>query len=697
MPRLAGVLAERAQQLPPGGVVVHDHGLARLDSEQLQEVAGRAAGFRQSLRGGLLPLVGDHHQPVAAHDHGLLERHDLLAADVRRRDVVAQDEPPAAEGGVEHAPGHDAVGRAGAGELADRADVEAAGTAAHRFGDQAHVRPRDPHEAPVQGVDGAACVAARRREGGDPGRTVVRRAAPAWPRRGLPARRAWPRCAAPVAAPPRPRSGPAATRRARRGRPRRRRGRRLRRGGRSELCVTARPYGHCTAAPVSAPVARMRRRSAAAEDVAAPAGVELAPAHAQRAAERLVHARPQRARLRPPPGRTTAACPRPSARRRSRRARRRPGSRDCTASASPPSHTSVSANDSGSGHSWSPVATSSRSDALAGRPSAACAIPSTSSAGGSSSSPNHCTVYAWASSCPSTPSMETPQIAEPRTHHADVVGGPVLLSHAQRRMGEEDQPGRRGAHAESIAHAGRGAVDGDHDGGARVDAEAGEPRPRPRGRGHHLLGAPARPPVAEHDEPGALQHERTVQRHQVPAPQVLRRLVGEHDGAVGEVHEPEVADDGDPVRRPGVAELPGPPHPVDPVLVARRDVEGERAPRQPREGVVDLAQGHPRLEGLRRVAVGGEPVQEAFAVAVEQGGRGVRQLETGQAQRPLLVGPCVVIRLPHPGRNRPPARHSAATARTAQAKLMLRRAAGTRPPGAGREAPVILSPDAVRP
>ena len=130
--------------------------------------------LRQSLGGGLLPLVGDHHQPVAAHDHGPLERHDLLAADVRRRDVVAQDEPPAAKSGVEDAPGHDAVGRVGAGDLADRADVEAAGTAAHRLGDQAHARPGDPHEVPVQGVDGAACVAARRRQGGDPGGAVVR-------------------------------------------------------------------------------------------------------------------------------------------------------------------------------------------------------------------------------------------------------------------------------------------------------------------------------------------------------------------------------------------------------------------------------------------------------------------------------------------------------------------------------------------
>ena len=48
-----------------------------------EEVAGRAAGLRQGLCGGLLLLVGDHDQPVAAHDHGLVERHDLLAADVR--------------------------------------------------------------------------------------------------------------------------------------------------------------------------------------------------------------------------------------------------------------------------------------------------------------------------------------------------------------------------------------------------------------------------------------------------------------------------------------------------------------------------------------------------------------------------------------------------------------------------------------
>ena len=91
-----------------------------------------------------------------------------------RRDVVAQDRAPATQGHVEDAPSHDAVGRVRAGDLADRADVEAAGTAAHGLGDQAHVRPGDPHEALVERVDGAACVAARRRQGGVPTGAVVR-------------------------------------------------------------------------------------------------------------------------------------------------------------------------------------------------------------------------------------------------------------------------------------------------------------------------------------------------------------------------------------------------------------------------------------------------------------------------------------------------------------------------------------------
>ena len=87
----------------------------------------------------------------------------------------------------------------------------------------------------------------------------------------------------------------------------------------------------------------------------------------------------------------------------------------------------------------------------------------------------------------------------------------------------------------------------------------------------------ARRRVAEHDEPRALQHEGIVQRHQVPAAEVLWCLVGEHDRAVGDGEQPEVPDDGDPVGRPGVAELPDAPDPVDPLRrVQRRDLERER-------------------------------------------------------------------------------------------------------------------------
>ena len=71
-----------------------------------------------------------------------------------------QDGTTAAERDVEDAAGHDAVGRVGSADLADRAEVEAAGMAAHRLGDQSHARPRQPHQVPVQGVDRATGVAA---------------------------------------------------------------------------------------------------------------------------------------------------------------------------------------------------------------------------------------------------------------------------------------------------------------------------------------------------------------------------------------------------------------------------------------------------------------------------------------------------------------------------------------------------------
>ena len=133
-----------------------------------------AARPRKGLRAGLLALVRDHDEPVAPHHDRPLEGHDVLAADVARRHVVEQDGPAAAQRDVEDATGHDAVGRVGSADLADRAEVEAAGMAAHRLGDQPHARPRQPHQVPVQRVDGAPGVAAGGGKGLVPRRAVVR-------------------------------------------------------------------------------------------------------------------------------------------------------------------------------------------------------------------------------------------------------------------------------------------------------------------------------------------------------------------------------------------------------------------------------------------------------------------------------------------------------------------------------------------
>ena len=112
--------------------------------------------------------------PLRRTTTGPLEGHDLLAADVARRHVVEQDGTAAAQRDVEDAAGHDAVGRVGSADLADRAEVEAAGMAAHRLGDQPHARPGQPHQVPVQRVDGAPGVAAGGGERLVPRRAIVR-------------------------------------------------------------------------------------------------------------------------------------------------------------------------------------------------------------------------------------------------------------------------------------------------------------------------------------------------------------------------------------------------------------------------------------------------------------------------------------------------------------------------------------------
>ncbi len=177
--RLARVFAEGADQLGSRGVVVDHDRLARGDAEQRQALARRTARLGQRLGAGLLALVGDHDEPVAPHRHRALKGHDPLSAHVARRHVVQQHQTAAAQGDVEDAAGHDAVGRVGSAELADRADVEAAGVAAHRLGDEAHACPRQPHQVAVQGVDRAAGVAALRGKRRLPRGKVARARAPA--------------------------------------------------------------------------------------------------------------------------------------------------------------------------------------------------------------------------------------------------------------------------------------------------------------------------------------------------------------------------------------------------------------------------------------------------------------------------------------------------------------------------------------
>ena len=171
--RLVRVLAERADQLP----------LARRSSRPRPACARPMPSSARRSRAGppafasasapacsLLSAITT--SPLRRTATGRCESHDLLAADVaaasRRR---SRTRPPAAQRDVEDAAGHDAVGRVGSADLADRADVEAAGMAAHRLGDRrtlvhgsrtrCRYRASTARRASPPGAGSAACHAAR--------------------------------------------------------------------------------------------------------------------------------------------------------------------------------------------------------------------------------------------------------------------------------------------------------------------------------------------------------------------------------------------------------------------------------------------------------------------------------------------------------------------------------------------------------
>ena len=237
------------------------------------------------------------------------------------------------------------------------------------------------------------------------------------------------------------------------------------------------------------------------------------------------------------------------------------------------------------------------------------------------------------------------RVAQPGAHDADVVGRPGILGDTEGGVGEEGQARGRGLRGERGAHILRGAEHGDDDGGASAHAQGGEPWARLPGRGQHGRGAAARPAIGEDEEPGALQHDRIVQRHQVAAPEVLRRLVRQHDDAVGYAVQPEIPRHSDPVRRTRSAELPDAPDPVDAgPRVDRRDREGERPPRQRRQRVEHLGQTVARLLHRRPVPSSREPLDEALAVTGAQRVGGAGEAVAGELQGPRLVCPWIVVR-----------------------------------------------------
>ena len=283
-------------------------------------------------------------------------------------------------------------------------------------------------------------------------------------------------------------------------------------------------------------------------------------------------------------------------------------------------------------------------------------------------------------------------VAQPRPHDADVPDVPALLRHAERRIGEVDQPRRGGLDGQGVAHVLRRAVDRDDDGRAGVHTEGDEPGAGAVGRGEHGPRAGARPAVGEDDEAGALQHDRVVQRHQVPAPQVLRGAVAGDHRAVGGVGERQVPHHREPVRRPRVAELPAADDAVDARgPVQRRDGEGERPPRQPRERVVDLGEARRAAAEDAVARRRGATTREAGAVAVAQRLGGLRELV---AREPSVR--CRRAAAPSsdaPGQLQEPSRNGSAHAARTAAATALRRAAA-RAPGPAR--PLRASPPARR-
>ena len=241
------------------------------------------------------------------------------------------------------------------------------------------------------------------------------------------------------------------------------------------------------------------------------------------------------------------------------------------------------------------------------------------------------------------------RVAEPRAHHPDVVDLPVLLGHAQRQVGEEPEPDAREPDRQGVAHVLGRAVNGDEHGGAGVQTERLEPRPRPTGgRGDRLRPVP-RPAVGEHDEAGALQHDGVVQRHEVPATEVLRGHVGGDGHAVPRRDEPEVADHGQPVGRSRSSEAAAAHHTVDALPVRERsDREAERRPGQRRERGTDLVQAFAQPPGGRCGGAHRESLGERGRVAFAQRGGGSPELRAGKLEDPGLLRARIGTRITGP-------------------------------------------------
>ncbi len=190
-------------------------------------------------------------------------------------------------------------------------------------------------------------------------------------------------------------------------------------------------------------------------------------------------------------------------------------------------------------------------------------------------------------------------------------------SSAARRDGvrEEDEAHGGGVDRQGVADVLDRAVDRDERRsvasrcrGRRAAAAPARPRPAP---------PPARPRAqrsASTMRPGRCSTTGSCSAIRYRRRTSLRRLVG-HDGhAVGRAHQLEIADDGDPVGRAGLAQLSDAPDPVDTVGgVGRRDLEGERAPRQARERGEDL------VEALARIPAEDAPSSRGRLAAKAEG------------------------------------------------------------------------------